>query len=60
LDIKESAAKSVDLLRAGIDVLNPDKLGQVGDSIDQINQDVARLKDWIEDEFSAEAVESVD
>jgi len=60
LDIKESAAKSVDLLRAGIDEFNPDKLGQVGDSIDQINQDFARLTDWIEDEFDAEAVESVD
>lgn len=60
LDIKESAANSVDLLRAGIDEFNPDKLSQVNDTIEQTNQDVARLKDWIEDEFGAEAVESVD
>jgi hypothetical protein len=50
----------VDLLRAGIDEFNPDKLSQVNDIIEQTNQDVARLKDWIEDEFGAEAVESVD
>jgi hypothetical protein len=60
LDIKESAANLVDLLRAGIDEFNPDKLSQVNDTIEQTNQDVARLKDWIEDEFGAEAVESVD
>lgn len=60
LDIKESAAKSVDLLGAGIDEFNPDKLGQINGYIDQTNQDVARLKDWIEDEFGSEAVESVD
>ncbi|MFO7945043.1 MAG: hypothetical protein R6U51_12165 [Anaerolineales bacterium] len=57
LDVKESAAKSVDLLGAGIDEFNPDKLGQVSDYIDQTNQDVARLKDWIENEFSTEVVE---
>jgi len=60
LDIKESAAKSVELLEAGINEFNPDKLGQVDGHIEQINQDVARLKGWIEDEFGAEAVESVD
>jgi len=60
LDIKDSAAKSVELLEAGIDEFNPDKLSQVNDYIEQTNQDVARLKDWIEDEFGAEAVESVD
>jgi hypothetical protein len=60
LDIKESAANLVDLLRAGIDEFNPDKLSQVNDTIEQTNQDVARLKDWIEDEFGSEAVESFD
>ncbi|MBS3753272.1 MAG: hypothetical protein KGY46_07780 [Anaerolineales bacterium] len=60
LDIKESAAKSVELLGVGIDEFNPDKLGQINGYIDQTNHDVARLKDWIEDEFGSEAVESVD
>lgn len=60
LDIKESAAKSVELLETGIDEFNPDTLFQVNDTIEQTNHDVARLKDWIEDEFGAGAVENVD